>query len=60
VSEDIYATVFKENPRNTEAARKYLKALLEPGASQDEMEMVTEFLGRQPSKDAFFKNLRNI
>jgi thimet oligopeptidase len=34
---------------------KYRDIILANGGSRDELEMVVEFLGRQPNQDAFFK-----
>jgi Zn-dependent oligopeptidase len=34
---------------------KYRDIILANGSSRDELEMVKEFLGREPSQDAFFK-----
>lgn len=42
---------------NKEAGRRYRYQVLEKGSSRDEMESLTEFLGREPRSDAFYKEL---
>lgn len=54
---DMFYTVFKSNPMNPEAGRRYRHAVLEKGGSQDEMKSLTDFLGRAPKTDAFYKEL---
>lgn len=40
-----------------EAGLRFRRQVLAPGGSRDEGELVREFLGREPSEDAFLKNL---
>lgn len=54
---DMFYTVFKDDPMNKEAGRRYRYQVLEKGSSRDEMESLTEFLGREPRSDAFYKEL---
>ena len=42
---------------NPEEGRRYRKTVLEPGGSQDEMQILVNFLGRKPSTEAFYKEL---
>ncbi|WEW59586.1 metalloendopeptidase [Emydomyces testavorans] len=56
-SADIFYTVFKENPMNRKEGRRYRYTVLEKGGSQEEMETLKEFLGREPKPDAFYKEL---
>lgn len=37
--------------------RRYRHTVLEKGGSQDEMETLKNFLGREPNSDAFFEDL---
>ncbi|KAL4968646.1 M3 family metallopeptidase [Aspergillus stella-maris] len=56
-STDIFFTAFKSSPMDPAAGRKYRYQVLEKGGSQDEMQTLTEYLGRPPSDDAFYKEL---
>lgn len=42
---------------NPTAGRRYRHQVLEKGGSQDEMTSLTEFLGREPKTDAFYKDM---
>ncbi|OJJ42706.1 hypothetical protein ASPZODRAFT_104793 [Penicilliopsis zonata CBS 506.65] len=56
-STDMFYTVFKANPMDPVAGRRYRYGVLEKGGSQDEMKTLTEFLGREPNPTAFYKEL---
>jgi metallopeptidase MepB len=56
-SADMFYTVFKDDPMNPAAGRRYRYGVLEKGGSQDEMKTLTDFLGREPKTDAFYKEL---
>ncbi len=43
--------------RAPEAGLRYRRQILAPGGSRDEADLVRDFLGRDPSEDAFLKNL---
>ena len=42
---------------NGTEGKRYRHMVLEKGGSQDEMETLKAFLGREPSGDAFYKDL---
>ena len=42
---------------NPKVGKRYREAILEKGATKNEMDMLTEFLGRKPNNDAFIKSL---
>jgi len=46
---------FKDDPLSPELGAKYRKVVLEPGASQDSMLSLTNFLGGPPNLDAFLE-----
>ncbi|MEM1451524.1 MAG: M3 family metallopeptidase [Planctomycetota bacterium] len=48
---------FAANPMSPETARTYRATVLAPGGSRDALEMVREFLGREPNADAFLEHL---
>lgn len=52
---DMFATIFKDNPLSPANGKKYRQCILAPGASKDAIELVTDFLGRAPKRDAFFE-----
>jgi metallopeptidase MepB len=53
----MFATAFKADPMDSRAGLRYRTAVLEKGGSQDELKTVTDFLGRPPKTDAFYKAL---
>lgn len=56
-SADMFFTVFKKDPMDAKEGRRYRHMVLEKGGSQDEMKTLTDFLGRPPNSDAFYKEL---
>ena len=56
-SSDMFYSVFKKEPMNGKEGRRYRHAVLEKGGSQDEMDTLKGFLGREPSTEAFYKEL---
>ncbi|MCJ1439435.1 hypothetical protein MMC27_008829 [Xylographa pallens] len=56
-ADDIFYTVFKQDPMDSQEGRRYRYAVLEKGGSQDEMKTVVDYLGREPKTDAFYKEL---
>ena len=56
-SADMFESVFKANPMNGTEGRRYRRVVLEPGGSMDELEVLREFLGRDPSAKAFYRVL---
>ncbi|GAM88950.1 hypothetical protein ANO11243_069840 [Dothideomycetidae sp. 11243] len=54
---DMFYTAFKADPMNREQGLRYRKMVIGRGGSEDEMKMMTDFLGRPPNSDAFYKNL---
>ncbi|OAA67813.1 metallopeptidase [Niveomyces insectorum RCEF 264] len=56
-STDMFHSVFKTDPMDGKAGRRYRHSVLERGGSQDEMVTLEQFLGRKPSSDAFYEEL---
>ncbi|KAH7417916.1 metallopeptidase MepB [Cadophora sp. MPI-SDFR-AT-0126] len=56
-ADDMFQSVFAKDPMNVKEGRRYRHAILEKGGSQDEMKTLTDFLGRRPKSNAFFKGL---
>jgi metallopeptidase MepB len=53
----MFHTVFAHDPMNGAEGRRYRHTVLEKGGSREEMESLTEFLGREPNQDAFLREL---
>ncbi|KAK5163903.1 metalloendopeptidase [Saxophila tyrrhenica] len=56
-SADMFYSVFKKDPMDGKEGRRYRHQVLEKGGSRDEMETLKDFLGREPSTEAFYKEL---
>lgn len=56
-STDMYHSRFSENPMDPAEGRRYRKLVLGKGGSIEEMELLKEFLGREPNTEAFYKEL---
>ncbi|GKT55645.1 metallopeptidase [Colletotrichum tofieldiae] len=54
---DFFETYFARDPRGPEAWENYRRGVLEYGGSRDAMEMMTDFLGREPGPDALLRSL---
>lgn len=54
---DISATFKSEGMLSPAAGMRYRKAVLAKGGTQDEMDMLREYLGRDPQPDAFLEHL---
>ena len=53
----MFHTVFAPDPMDGDQGRRYRRLVLEKGGSQDEMETLKGFLGREPNGDAFYREL---
>ncbi|ETN47226.1 uncharacterized protein HMPREF1541_01418 [Cyphellophora europaea CBS 101466] len=56
-STDMFYSVFKKDPMDPKEGRRYRYTVLEKGGSQDEMETLKNFLGREPDTKAFYDDL---
>ncbi|RGP80850.1 thimet oligopeptidase [Fusarium longipes] len=54
---DMFHSFFAKNPMDGKEGRRYRHTVLERGGSIPEMEFLKEFLGREPSSEAFYKEL---
>lgn len=54
---DIFYSTFKSDPLNPEQGRRYRHMVLEKGGGQPEMITLSDFLGREPSSQAFYDEL---
>jgi thimet oligopeptidase len=55
IAKDLFSAFAREGLGASDAARRYRRAVLEPGGSQPAAELVREFLGRPYSFEAFQK-----
>lgn len=53
----MFGTAFERDPMDKEEGRRYRYGVLEKGGAQDEMKTVSDFLGREPKTEAFYKQL---
>jgi metallopeptidase MepB len=56
-SSDMFHSMFKKDPMDGKQGRRYRHTVLEYGGARDELESLTEFLGRAPSSEAFYQEL---
>lgn len=54
---DIYYTLFKDDPMNVKNGLRYRDIILKRGGSKDSMDNLVELLGRKPNSEAFLKEL---
>lgn len=57
IAMDIFHSIFKQNPMDKKQGRRYRHCVLEYGGGRDELESLTELLGREPNSDAFYREL---
>ena len=53
----MFATAFGKDFMSHEVGLRYRRTFLEKGGSVDEMALLREFLGREPSSRAFYDEL---
>ncbi|ROV95220.1 hypothetical protein VMCG_08529 [Cytospora schulzeri] len=54
---DLFYSKFEADPMNAEEGRRYRHAILEQGSIRDELDMLVQYLGREPTLDAFYREL---
>jgi len=54
---DLFYEIKKHGLLNSEIGAKYVREVIGKGGSQDPMELLIAFLGREPNQDAFLKDL---
>ncbi len=53
----MYSIFEEDGILNPEVGKRYREFILGQGANKEPMELVKEFLGREPNADAFYKSL---
>jgi thimet oligopeptidase len=56
-ADDMFSIFDKNGLMDKSTGLRYRDIILANGSSRDELEMVKEFLGREPNQDAFFKSI---
>ena len=56
-AQDMFSVFEKNGIMDVKTGLKYRDIILSNGGSRDELEMVREFLGREPNQDAFFRSI---
>ncbi len=56
-AQDIFSVFEKNGVMDAKTGERYRKEILEVAASEDEMDMLRNFLGREPNSEAFMKSL---
>ena len=55
--QDMFSRFAEEGVLSTEVGTAYRREVLEPGGTRDAMDMVRDFLGREPRSNAFLRKL---
>ncbi|VEU19758.1 DEKNAAC100070 [Brettanomyces naardenensis] len=56
-AQDIYYTKFKKDPLNVKSGLEYRDKILARGGSGEELDYLSDLLGREPNSNAFLKEL---
>jgi len=56
-AQDMFSVFETNGVMDIDTGIRYRDMILANGGSRDELEMVVEFLGRQPNQEAFFKSI---
>lgn len=56
-SEDVFSVFEAKGLMNKETGKRYRDIIVAPGSTRNEMEILIEFLGREPNQEAFLKSL---
>ncbi|MDX5444372.1 MAG: M3 family metallopeptidase, partial [Hymenobacteraceae bacterium] len=56
-AEDMFSVFEKNGVMDAKTGARYRDIILSSGSTQEEYELVKQFLGREPNQEAFFKSL---
>ncbi len=56
-AQDMFSKFPKDDLTNAEVGKRYRQVILEQGNMRPALDILKEFLGREPSKDAFFESI---
>lgn len=57
---NIFKHTFEKDPFDAVAWDRYRTGILEYGGSKDELDLLTEYLGHEPTVDVFFDHIRSM
>jgi len=57
LAQDMFSVFEEEGVLNPETGRRFRETILAPGGSKEPMDLVKEFLGRDPNNEAFMRSL---
>lgn len=57
-AQDMFSLFEKRGLLNTRLGSRYRRTILEKGNMQDAIDLLRQFLGREPNSDAFFRSLK--
>lgn len=57
-AQDMFSLFEKRGLLNSRLGARYRRTILEKGGMQDAMDLLRQFLGREPNSDAFFRSLK--
>ena len=55
--QDMFSRFAEEGVLSTEVGMAYRRKVLEPGGTKDAIDLLQDFLGREPRSDAFLRKL---
>ena len=58
-AQDVFSHIEKGGLLNPKMGRRYVHHILRPGGNRDPNMMLNNFLGRDPSQDAFMKSIKS-
>ena len=56
-AQDIFSVFEKNGVMDSDTGERYRKEILEVAGSQQEMDMLRHFLGREPNSEAFMRSI---
>jgi hypothetical protein len=59
-AQDLFLSAFASDPMSREVGMRFRRTVLEPGGSQNGMDLLENFLGREPNMLAIYKELSLI
>jgi metallopeptidase MepB len=58
-AQDLFVSSFVSDPMSREIGMRFRRAVLEPGAAQNGLDLMVKFLGREPNTLAMYEEIRD-